>query len=710
MQSLEELFDELAPLNSSARARRLEEIRAEDPALGSRLAALLHEDTSLDVGATVSGVFEGLREFTQDALLHAPGGAHRLFAPGTVVGGFTIVRMIGQGGAGWVFEAKQKTPSRSVALKILRADLATERLRRRFELEAEHLAIVDHPHIASIYASGTDATTASPWIATEFVPGARSLAEYARELPLRSRVRLFRDACVAVASAHAKGVLHRDLKPTNILVSSAAQLKVIDFGLARLVEGAAHAGVQGAATEAGEILGTLIYMSPEQCRGDNKSVDVRSDVFALGAVLYELLAEKAPREFSQLTIHGAIRAVAEQPIPRLRDAVPGIAEDYDAIVAMACADDPAARYASAADFAADLQRALDGDAIYARVPSVARRLRGWARRHPALAAVSATSILVLPALCAGAIFIALDAQADRARAEQLSRRLVDQLIPAVKALGMTQDAPAVRAIERAAYELSVEVNGANAEVTANLALKQAFEWMKGTGRDPAKSLEWATIAEESATQSLGADSKISLEARCVQAWSLQDLKDDASVERAKIMLRELVEVLETRDDVDTASDCLGALGQYAEDAGNAPLASQYYTRASDRSTRINGPRAELTVQARSYTLEMYRKQARFAEALVELDALLAIQRAEGREHKPWTLMFEWQRGHALAQLNRVVEAEAQLVRAEGLVRDFIGPRTSMRNKVRAVLRDVLTADGRGDEATRLWADVSLTGT
>ena len=176
------------------------------------------------------------------------------------------------------------------------------------------------------------------------------------------------------------------------------------------------------------------------------------------------------------------------------------------------------------------------------------------------------------------------------------------------------------------------------------------------------------------------------------------------------MLRELVEVLETRDDVDTASDCLGALGQYAEDADDAPLALQYYTRASDRSTRINGPRAELTVQARSYTLEMYRKQARFAEALVELDALLAIQRAEGREHKPWTLMFEWQRGHALARLDRAVEAEEQLVRAEGLVRDFIGPRTTMRNKVRAVLRDVLTANGRGDEATRLWADVSLTGT
>ncbi|MSR41016.1 MAG: serine/threonine protein kinase [Phycisphaerales bacterium] len=706
--SLEQLFEELLPLGRSERERLLALIHMRDAALADRLRALLHEDTSLDVGATVSGAFADLKNFTQDAIAHAPGGVSRLFAPGTVVGGFTIVRLIGSGGAGWVFEARQKQPARSVALKILRSDLATERLRRRFELEAEHLAIVDHPCIASIYASGTDSATSSPWIATEFVVGARSIAEYAKELPPRSRVRLLRDACLAVASAHDKGVLHRDLKPTNILVSQAAQVKVIDFGLARLVDTSRDNATLGAATEAGEILGTLFYMSPEQCRGDNKSVDVRSDVFSLGAVLYELLAERLPREFVGQTIHGALRQVAEQPIPRLRDVKPDISADYDAIVAMACADDPMARYASASEFAADLQRAMEGEPIRARVPSVARRLRSWARRHPALATVCAASIVVFPTLAASAIFIALDARTDRLRAEGITARVVEQLVPAVKKLGMTQDAPAVREIEFAAYELSVLVNGENSEASALLAHKLALDWLKGMGRDHVKALAWAERAEAHANASIGADSRTSIEARCVQAAALQRFEDPASLAKARAMLVQLADIVETRDEIDTTSGCLSALGEYADADGDHAKALEYFERAVQRSTRIAGPDTQSTVEARSYRVDVYNKQLRFDLALQELDALLAIQYAQAREHKPWTLLFELQRGQALWKLERMPEAEAQLIRAEGLIRDYIGANAPMRNKARVVLRDFFNAQGRTDEATA-WADVAVAG-
>ena len=703
-QSLEQLFDELVSLAIPARDARLRIIRTNDPALADRLLGLLDEDANLDVGATLSGVFAEFKDFAQEALQASQGGAQRLFAAGTRVGGFTILHLIGSGGSGWVFEAKQSRPSRSVALKVLRADLATEALRRRFELEAEHLAIVDHPGIASIYASGTDEVSGSPWIATEFVVGAKSIAEYARPLPPRTRVQLLHDACVAVASAHSKGILHRDLKPTNILVSSSQQVKVIDFGLARLVGNADAMTMQGVTTMAGEILGTLIYMSPEQCRGENKKVDVRSDVFALGAVLFELLAQRPPRDLGGQSIHGAIRIVSEEPIPRLRDVVPDCSRDFDAIIAMACAEEQEARYATVADFASDLERALASEPIRARAPSRMRRLRAWARHHPALATVCAAATVFFPTLAGTSLFIALDAQADRLRAEDVTSRVVEHLVPAVKKLGMTQDAPAVREIEFAAYELCVLVNGENSEPSAHLAHKLALDWLKGMGKDYAKALTWAERAEVSATACLGPDSRRAIEARCVQASALQQMDDEASVARAKAMLIELAEIVELRDEIDTTSGCLSQLGEFALADKDHAKALEYFQRAVDRSTRIAGPHMRSTVEARSYLVDVFRAQERWDRLLQELDELLVIQRGDNRDHEPFTLSFELQRGQALVKLERFPEAEAQLIRAEGLIRDYIGPNSPMRNRARAIIRTLLESQERALDASA-WAEI-----
>ena len=178
---------------------------------------------------------------------------------------------------------------------------------------------------------------------------------------------------------------------------------------------------------------------------------------------------------------------------------------------------------------------------------------------------------------------------------------------------------------------------------------------------------------------------------------------------ARARLVDLLPVVERRDDVDFSSDCLGNLGEYAEEDGDLALAIDYYRRAIDRSTRIRGESDEFVMQTRSYLVDTLRRQERWSEALAELDTMLRIQREHERGFSPWTIRFAMQRGEALLRLGRMREAELQLAEADLLVRDRIGPNHGMRNRIRAYLRDALTAQGRGEEAAREWGDVGLAG-
>ncbi len=333
---------------------------------------------------------------------------------GRKISHYTIRRVIGQGGMGVVYEAEQDRPHRTVALKVLRSVFAGPTALHRFEREAELLARLHHPGIAQVFEADTAvvAGTRIPYFALELVPAARPITQYAAHvsLSLRARVDLFLRVCDAVHHGHQNGVIHRDLKPANILVGEDGAAKIIDFGVARVLD-PAHSSAQ---TAAGQLLGTVQYMSPEQFDGDPGRVDARSDIYSLGVVLYELLTGVPPHVVGDSSIAGVsafARRVREQPPPppsRLNRQVRGALE---AVLLKALARDPAARYDSVAALARDLHRYLAGEPTEAHPPRLTAHIVRWMTRRPL--AVTALLCALVAALVLGGFLILFEVMKNR---------------------------------------------------------------------------------------------------------------------------------------------------------------------------------------------------------------------------------------------------------------------------------------------------------
>ena len=294
---ISELHDAAAALDPVERTRFIDDRCANDDELRRELM-----DAFRDADTASAGVVE------KAAAVVVDGGD---LGMGRRLGKYRILRIVGEGGMGVVYEAEQDHPRRIVALKVIKAGVAGAELLRRFERESQVLARLQHPGIAQIYEAGAADTGfgPQPYFAMEFIHGVplRQYAE-AHKLGVRQRLELMAKVCDAVEHAHQRGVIHRDLKPANILVDGDGQPKIMDFGVARATDSDAHATRQ---TDVGQLIGTLAYMSPEQADADPLELDTRSDVYALGVILYELLANRLPYQLSD-QLHEALRVISEE--------------------------------------------------------------------------------------------------------------------------------------------------------------------------------------------------------------------------------------------------------------------------------------------------------------------------------------------------------------------------------------------------------------
>lgn len=444
------LFLRLADVDRSQHAAAMDLECADDPEVRDAVAAMLREDSSPGGRGESRGGELDLNDGVHERLLASlePSSIPERFGP------FRIIRLIGEGGMGMVFEAEQDQPRRPVALKVLRtlagpalwSAASVRALAMRFEREVALLGTLEHPGIARIYHAGveeaptpTGGVQGIAYFAMELVRG-RTLITHAaaHRLGLRERVELLVSVCDAVQHAHQKGVTHRDLKPGNIIVSEAdGRPKVLDFGIARTTASGPEEERAATMTGATQIIGTLAYMSPEQAAGGAHDVDTRSDVYSLGVILHELLTGRPLLDVSSLPLARAVRTILEEePAPASRgtlwDGAPATAlrGDLDAIIAKATQKDRERRYAGAAQLADDLRRHLAHEPIAARSLSGLDKALRFARRHRV--PVGAAALLVI-AMAAGTIgttwgFITAAHKAELAgEAEARAERRADEL-------------------------------------------------------------------------------------------------------------------------------------------------------------------------------------------------------------------------------------------------------------------------------------------
>ncbi|MDP7008148.1 MAG: serine/threonine-protein kinase [Phycisphaerales bacterium] len=299
------------------------------------------------------------------------------------IGGYQTINILGEGGMSVVYLALQDHPRRKVAIKVLRGGVFSPTASRRFHLEVEILGKLDHPWIAKVFDAGThdDGNGATPYFVMEHVTGARELSSFLEEEKLERRevLKLFAMISSAIEHGHHRGVVHRDLKPGNILIDGNGEPKIIDFGVARSID--SNTVGEEAMTEAGRLVGTVQFMAPEQVDPKVKDIDARCDVYALGVVLYQMLTARLPRTLEGLPIYEAVRQICEEdPVrPTVYDKT--IDPNLEAIIMKAIQNDREKRYQSAGGMGRDMLRYLGHRPIKARKVHAFDRAKLFVFRH-----------------------------------------------------------------------------------------------------------------------------------------------------------------------------------------------------------------------------------------------------------------------------------------------------------------------------------------
>ena len=558
------------------------------------------------------------------------------------IGKYRIVRLLGEGGMGAVYEAEQDQPRRSVALKVIKAAWASPEMLRRFEQESQALGRLQHPGIAQIYEAGSaDAGFGvQPFFAMELIHG-KPLVEYANKhkLNTRQRLELMIQVCDAVHHAHQRGIIHRDLKPGNILVDETGQPKILDFGLARATDSDAHATRQ---TDMGQLLGTLAYMSPEQVLADPYALDTRSDVYALGVILYELLAGKMPYTLSR-HLHEAMRTIqVTDPVP-LSTVSRVYRGDIETIVAKALEKDKERRYASAAGLAGDIRRYLNDEPIVARPASTSYQLQKFARRNKALVVGIAAVFAVLVLGVLASTWEAVQArraekkaQEQSAIAQAVNNFLQNDLLAQASAYNQSKPDPNITVrtvLDRAAQNIQGKFDK-QPEVEAAIrdTIGQTYQEL-GQYPEARRQLERELEVER---QVMGAENPKTLRtmSRIGRTATFQ-----ANFPEAESLLSQTLQAQRRvlgPEHPDTLQSMNNLATVYVK-LGKYPQAEALYRQVMESRRRVLGPEHPDTLASMSGLANDYRLQGKYAEAEALNSQLLEIERRVlGAEH-PSTL-------------------------------------------------------------------------
>ncbi|HSL16404.1 MAG TPA: serine/threonine-protein kinase [Methylomirabilota bacterium] len=642
------------------------------------------------------------------------------------IGGYRVLGVLGEGGMGVVYEAEQASPRRRVALKVIRGGhFVDDNQVRMFRREAETLARLRHPNIGAIYESGrTD--DGRHFFAMELVQG-DTLGAYLAGRPrpatpgeLEHRLALFRKICDAVQYAHQRGVIHRDLKPSNIIVtddhsssgaasssttrSAMPTVKILDFGLARITE---EDLAMTQVTEVGVIKGTLPYMAPEQARGDAEAIDIRTDVYALGVILYEMLAGRRPYEAARSALLEAVRVICEEPPAPLGASWSGsrrLDPDVETIVGTALEKDPDRRYASAAALSEDIGRFLESQPILARPPSAVYQLRKMVARHRTafVASVVVAVVLVASTVVSSSLYLKAKRESERARvaalkSEQVATFMTGMLEGVGPAVAMGRDTTMLREIlDRTAERLDAELQG-QPEVEASLR-----DVLGKTYRDLGE-LEAAEAQLRSAVATnrrvLGDDDPATL-------ISINDLgltlQDRGAWEEAEALTVEGLEGCRRvlGDDHIETRTAASNYGQLLAETGRFDEAERYHRRAFEDFSRIEGPEDPQTLTAQTNLGILLMRMGRVSESEDILRATLeAKRRVLGNDH-PETFISLDALAVVLEGQERFDEAKPLYFESLDACRRVLGDDHPGTLRVLSNIGVFLTKVGRPDEGER----------
>ncbi|MEP6633695.1 MAG: serine/threonine-protein kinase [Luteimonas sp.] len=707
-QRLSPLLDAMLELDPRTRAENLVSLRIEDP----QLAADLEELMALEIGA---------EDFLSEPLVAPLPGAR----PDASVGPYRLERMLGEGGMGQVWLARRDDGlyQRRVALKLLRPGFADTNLRLRFTRERQILARLEHPHIARLLDAGISGDN-QPYLALEYVEG-EAITDWchARALELDKRLRLFLQVCEAVSHAHANLIVHRDLKPSNILVTALDEVRLLDFGIAKLLDSADQApdntrtGLRAAFT--------LHYAAPEQIRGE--PVTTMTDVYSLGVVLYELLTDAKPYRLKRQTDaeweEAILQADPMRPsltlqrnadgdntaAPALRRRARALVGDLDNIVLKTLAKRPEQRYPSVEALALDLQRYLDGKPVMARAQSVAYRTRKYASRHRWALATTALIAVVLTTALGIVAWQAQQAVQEASRAQALQ----DFVVGLFENAGSTPDGTALdvrqlldAGIERGNRELArqpvarAELFGVIARLRLGLGDNdQALSLLKRQAAIVAAIDAPSSLRLESVTD-LGRAQRITGQAaECTQTMrSSQTLarreQQQLPVQAAEFYsefgrchralgqrntARQLFQrALGLRRDplMDNAgvAESLADLAGLRADAGDAAGALQAYQGALQHLRSTVGARHPLAVELQRNIAALYSSQGNAAAAETAYRRALSLSDDLLGPRHPDNLALHRQLASLFTRQGRYAEAAEQLDAAHAWLLQRFGPR------------------------------------